>query len=294
MPNSAALDTLLMAARNAGPLDRIGLRDRIAAYGDLAVEAMTDWLGEPALAAFAVRVLERIGRDPELRGSVVATLQSVNRAHQAEPLLRDLDAALVTLGVQVRRPPAKAPTNGPARRPAVIGAERGRGYWVMRTSPGRREIIWEEALAGRLRQGWGRDDTQNLDVIAEAVRAGTPLDDQQQLARRNRKMRTAEPDGMRLGDIIVAPNLPAWGKISIFRITGSYAWAPMDLSIEDRFGHVLPVELLAKGVDRKSPAVSDALRALLRPQARLYWIGTVAEDVERLIAESVVPSAVEA
>src|SRR5664280_1202274 len=106
MPNSAALDSLLMTARDAGPLDRIDLRDRIAAYGDLAIEAMTYWLGEPALAAFAIRVLERIGRDPEHRGAVVATLNSVDRGHQAGPLLRDLDAALVTLGVQVRRTPA--------------------------------------------------------------------------------------------------------------------------------------------------------------------------------------------
>jgi hypothetical protein len=157
---------------------------------------------------------------------------------------------------------------------------------VMRTSPLRRDIIWKEALAGRLRQGWGWNEAQNLDVIAEAVRAGTPLAEEQQLARRARKMRTSELDGMRLGDVVVAPNLPAWGKISVFRVTGSYAWDPMDLSIEDRFGHVLPVELLAKGVDRKSPLVSDAMRALLRPQARLYWIGSVAADVEHLVAEA--------
>jgi len=288
MPTAVALDSLLTAARDAGPLDRIDLRDRIAAHGDLAIEAMTDWLGEPKLAAFAVRVLERIGQDPEHRGAVVATLGSVDREHQAQPLLRDLDSALLTLGVPVRRTPVKAPKPGPARRPAEIKTVASRGYWVMRTSPARRAIIWKEALAGRLRQGWGWDETQNLDVIAEAVRAGTPLNEDQQLAHRNHKMRTTDPDGMRLGDIVVAPNLPKWGVLSVFRVTGGYAWDPMDLAIEDKFGHVLPVELLAKAVDRRSPLVSDALRALLRPQARLYWIGSVAADVEHVIEESAV------
>jgi hypothetical protein len=287
MPDAAALDALLAEARDAGPLDRIALRDPIAAQGELAIEAMTDWLGEPRLAAFAVRVLERIGRDPEHRAAVAATLASVDREQQPEPMVRDLDAALAALGVTVaRRAPARPPTAGPSRRPMSLPGAAGRGYWVMRTSPGRRDLIWSEAVAGRLRQGWGWDEAQNLDVIAEAIRHGIPLDEGQHLARRSRKMRTTERDGMRVGDIVVTPNLPAWGDLSVFRITGSYCWDPIDLGIEDRFGHVLPVELLAERVDRRSPAVSDALRTMLRPQPRLYWIGHVGGDVERLIAEA--------
>ena len=293
MLNHAALDSLLTAARDAGPQDRITYRDPIAAHQELAIEAMTDWLGEPRLAAFAMRVLERLGQDPEHRSAVVAILNSVDRDMQPVPVLRDLDATLLALGVIPRRVPPKGPKPGPARRPAEIKTVASRGYWVMRTSPARRASIWKEALAGRLRQGWGWDDSQNLDVIAEALRAGTPLNEHQEAAKRNRRMRTSEPDGMRIGGIVVAPNLPTWGELSIFRITGSYAWDPMNpkVKIEDAFGHVLPVELVAKGVDRRSPIVSDTLRAMLRPQARLYWIGSVSADVEQVIEAAGVTAA---
>ena len=54
----------------------------------------------------------------------------------------------------------------------------------------------------------------------------------------------------------------------------------------DRFGHVLPVELLAERIDRRSSMVSDALRSMLRPQTRLYSIGNVGGDVEALAEAS--------
>ena len=59
------LDELLAQARQAEPLDRITFRDPIAAYGTTAIDVMTDWLADLRLAAFAIRVLERIGQQPE-------------------------------------------------------------------------------------------------------------------------------------------------------------------------------------------------------------------------------------
>jgi hypothetical protein len=123
-------------------------------------------------------------------------------------------------------------------------------------------------------------------VIAEAVRRGGQFNDLQQLAWRARRMRTSAPDGMRVGDIVVAANPPEWGRFSIFRVIGSYTWAPEDIGLRDQFGHVLPVELLAVGVDRRAPVVSDALRSMLRPQTRLFSISDFSGDVERVIAAS--------
>ena len=73
------LDALLAQAQTAAPMDRIDLRDPIAAYGEQAIDAMTDWLGDPRLAAFAIRVLERIAREPANREAVVATLAAVDQ-----------------------------------------------------------------------------------------------------------------------------------------------------------------------------------------------------------------------
>jgi hypothetical protein len=154
---------------------------------------------------------------------------------------------------------------------------------MMRTSPGRRPFIWAEAQRGRLRQGWGWDDGQNLEVIAEAVHLGRELDEEQRIAWRSRRMRAAEPDGMQLGDLIVAPNLPEWGFLSVFRVTGSYSWDPVDMGIEDKFGHLLPVELLAERVHRHGPEVSEALRAMTRVPSRLYTIKGYGGDVEEVV-----------
>ena len=48
------LAELVVAARVASPNDRIELRDQIAAHGSAAVEAMGEWLADPALTRFAV------------------------------------------------------------------------------------------------------------------------------------------------------------------------------------------------------------------------------------------------
>jgi hypothetical protein len=277
------LDKLLAAARDADPSERIELRDELVSHGDRAVEAMTDWLGDPELAAFAIRVLERIGRSPETRGSVVEVLTSVDRDELAAHLASDVDNALASLDWRPATPRASAKGSGPGR-PAGSPGVNGRGYWVMRTSPNDRQYIWAEAQRGRLRQGWGWNAEMDLDVTAELVRRGGEMSVEQQLAWRARRMRTSSPDGMRVDDIIVAPNLPIWGELSVFRVAGSYTYAldnPQPSG--DRFGHILPVELLAEAVDRRSPKVSDGLRAMLRPQTRLYNIGGYGGDVERLL-----------
>lgn len=280
------LDDLLLQAREADPGERILLRDRIAAHGEDAIEAMTDWLGDPRLAAFAVRVLERIGGDLLARPSVIEVLQAIDREEWPGHLAGDVSRTLAALGASPVASRARRPSSGTVQpRPPGEPGRRGIGYWVMRTSPWERPFIWAEAQRGRLRQGWGWDESQNLEVIAEAQRLGRPLTDLQRLAWRARRMRTSADGGMRVGDVIVAPNLPEWGRLSVFGLVGSYTWAPEELPGRlDRFGHVLPVELLVANIDRRAPVVSDALRAMLRPQTRLYRITEYGGDVERVVA----------
>jgi hypothetical protein len=158
----AMLDAFLAQARDADPGNRINLRDPIAAHGELAIEAMTDWLGDTRLAAFAIRVLERIGLSDVNRAAVIDALWAVDRVELPPHLVRDLDEALRGLGAaSSRRTRARAPRGqgqspGPSGQPGV----EGRGYWEMRTSPWERPFIWAEAQGGRLRQGWGWDETQ--------------------------------------------------------------------------------------------------------------------------------------
>ena len=216
------LDDLLTQAREADPGVRITLRDPIAAQGDLAIEAMTDWLGDPRLAAFAVRVLERIGREHAHRLAVVEALSAVDRAELPQHLISDLDGALAALGS------ARQPSGRRVARPPGLPGLSGRGYWVMRTSPWDRPYIWAEARAGRLRQGWGVEDEQNLEVIAATLKRGGSLSG----------LQLENPGGhcgcsqvwtteCGSGDVVVAPNLPELGRLSVFRVSGSYAWVPV-------------------------------------------------------------------
>ena len=98
-------------------------------------------------------------------------------------------------------------------------------------------------------------------------------------------MRTGTSDGIHIGDIVVAPNLPDWGRLSVFRVVGEYAYSlAAPRQFDERFGHILPVELLAGSIDRYGPRVSDSLRAMTALQQRLYNITPHGGDVEELVA----------
>ena len=97
-------------------------------------------------------------------------------------------------------------------------------------------------------------------------------------------MLQTETDGMQVGDLILTQNLPRWGMFSIVRLDGSYDYQMgAARSWGDRFGHVLPVSLLAKEIDRTSSAVNEALRRAIALQPRLYNITPYGGYVEDLV-----------
>jgi hypothetical protein len=110
---NAALATLLARAEGADPTNRIDLRDPIAAHGAAAIEAVAPWLKEPALAAFAIRVIARVGLDGE-REAAQSVLRSARR-RMDERLRADADWALSVLKVA----PARATEPTVARRAAA-------------------------------------------------------------------------------------------------------------------------------------------------------------------------------
>jgi hypothetical protein len=107
---NAALATLLARAEGADPANRIDLRDPIAAHGAAAIEAVAPWLKDPALAAFAIRVIARVGLDGE-REAAQTALRSARRRMDSR-LRSDADWALGVLKVA----PTPAPGPVAARR----------------------------------------------------------------------------------------------------------------------------------------------------------------------------------
>jgi hypothetical protein len=97
------LDDLLDAAANADQSERIDWRDPIAEHGQAAIPMIRQWLTNPALGAFAVRVLEKIGERPDDRRAAVAALERIDAAAVPDHVARDIASALDRLGAQRRR-----------------------------------------------------------------------------------------------------------------------------------------------------------------------------------------------
>lgn len=87
-----SIEDLLARARYASPNDRIDMRDEIAAHGVDAVEAMGEWLADPELCRFAVRVIGKVA-DLGVRESAVAVLQAA-REQTTRMQRADIDSEL--------------------------------------------------------------------------------------------------------------------------------------------------------------------------------------------------------
>ena len=117
------LTELIATATAADPADRIQWRDPIAAYGAPAIEAVTPWLKDPTMAAFAIRVIVRIGTDGE-RDLAISTLRTARRRFDTQ-LRADADWALGALKV-VPASGASTVSRTPAARLAPRPASRTR------------------------------------------------------------------------------------------------------------------------------------------------------------------------
>ena len=275
------LDTLLDEVRRTDRATRIELRDRVAAFGQVAIDSMADWLDDREAAAFAVRVLERIGQQPGQLPPVIRALSDGYETAPTPEIAGDIIDALGRLGSRLLR--ADGPRSVRSRVPPPPGrpGKPDRRYWAMRTSTSQPEFIWAEVRRGRLRQGWGWMEEQDLRRIALRRQAGVPLSPEELAAWPARRMLATEPDGIRRDDLIVTQNLPRQGRLSVCRVVGPYEYSVPE-SPED-YGHILPVELIVEDVGRHDARVSDALRHAISLRPRLYEITPYGGDVEALI-----------
>jgi hypothetical protein len=119
------LVALLEEARSASPDRRIESRDRIAAYGPRAIEGVRPWLADGALAAFAVRVIERAGVNGE--SALASKVLRAARATVPPGVTVDVVWALEHLRAAARPRAAAAPVRvAPVRREASRSASSSR------------------------------------------------------------------------------------------------------------------------------------------------------------------------
>jgi hypothetical protein len=113
------LARLLAEAAAASPDRRIEWRDQIAPFGRRAIKGVEPWLADSALAAFAIRVIWKVGE----RGEPEAAVKVLRAARGRLPvhLQGDIDWALRALLPTLRQaavPPAGTPgVSAPRSRP---------------------------------------------------------------------------------------------------------------------------------------------------------------------------------
>ena len=268
-----SLDDLVQRARAASPNDRIDLRDEIAAHGDEAIDAMAEWLADPALTRFAVRVIGKAA-DLGARDHAVGMLQ-LAREEATPEQQADIDAELRRLGVgAMRRGNGRRPTAGERPDPSVPG-------WMMRTDRTNAGWLWSEVRAGRLRQGWGYQPKQDLLLLRHRRERGEPMDRDDDRAWPNRRMLSDEPDGMQIGDLVLLPHLPREWRWSVVRIIGPYRFQIDEERLD--YGHILPVEVLA--ADLGDDEVSGEVRWVRTYPARLRRLSRTAYEDVRALAD---------
>ena len=141
-------------------------------------------------------------------------------------------------------------------------------YWGYRIDTDQIDFFWRELEQGRLRQGWGYDEGQ--DLRHRTVDEG---------ASRNYRMF----EEVSKGDILLVPRLPAWDKVSIVRATedwnrGYRFEIPKD---EGDYGHIFPTEFL-KSFRRDSEHVTGNIRSTLKNQGRFWNIDHHREDIGKI------------
>jgi hypothetical protein len=108
------LALLLEEARTASPASRIEWRDQIAAFGPRAIEGVRPWLSSPVLAAFAIRVIERVGAAGE--ATLATQVLRSDRTTVPPAAAADIDWALQRLRATSQTPRAGPKPGPPVRR----------------------------------------------------------------------------------------------------------------------------------------------------------------------------------
>jgi hypothetical protein len=114
------LAALLAEARAASPDLRIQWRDRIAPYGQRAIDGVKPWLTESQLAAFAIRVIWRVGERGEPQEA--SRVLRASRGRLSPALQGDVDWALTALKQSrhvAPEPPPAAPASTRRSAPVV-------------------------------------------------------------------------------------------------------------------------------------------------------------------------------
>ena len=147
-----------------------------------------------------------------------------------------------------------------------------RNYWCYRIDTNNINYFKDQLHNGKLRQGWGWDQRQDLRNFEMDEGAGRNL---------------AMFEKVKRGDILLVPRLPSWGEIAIVEATEDWSEG-YRFEIDNRlgdYGHIFPAKYVRR-FTRNNENVTGNLRSTLRNPSRFWGINHYSEDVESLLAVS--------
>ncbi len=165
-----------------------------------------------------------------------------------------------------------------------------RSWWRMHVDQkeGIGLFIFNEIKKGRLRQGWGGEDDENIEVIQEKLGKGKKLNKRQsECWSGNRRLHQEELDGIQNGDLILLHNTPVRGKWVVVEVTGDYKYS-VHPKYED-YGHIRKVRLLTETpLDARSLETSNELWRVVTTPARLIVLNQEKYDSDLRLLEKIV------
>lgn len=158
--------------------------------------------------------------------------------------------------------------------------------WVVRTDwHSLDEVILPSLQKRELRQGWGYQDDQNLGVIGPLVyehgRAALN-DDQKATWRRVQRFWPEHWDPIQIGDRILLPKVPAWGRWRLVEVVGAYRFERHPESGDH--GHILPIKTIVPDIAASNSMVSARLQRTMRNQGPMWNVDALSQDIDRLVA----------
>lgn len=146
-------------------------------------------------------------------------------------------------------------------------------YWGFRTNwrdPEAHQFFLKELQQGRLRQGWGYDESHNLrkNPTDKGARANLPI-------LRNVKK----------GDYLLIPHVPSYPYVTIVQASQDFSEGykfQIDPDKKD-YGHIFPIEKTVKKFTRGNVHVHADIRNSLRNPMRFWCMSRYGEKIKDII-----------
>ena len=144
-------------------------------------------------------------------------------------------------------------------------------YWGYRIDVRNREYFYNEILEGRLRQGWGYDDSQDLtlgDKTDKSAKGNFPIYNK-----------------VKKGDILLVPRVEAWDEIAIVEATEDFDKGykfSIDEGIDD-YGHIFPVKF-KRCFSRHNINVDGDIRETLKCRSRFWNINRCEAEIKKILS----------